>query len=68
MCLTADLVAPVLAFLAEIARETDVKEWLGNGQGSIFWPVLLNLLCAPPAQIASSSLDQQMTDSYKVLL
>lgn len=45
MCITADLVAPVLQFMAEISKESVMKDWLGSPEGSIFWPTLFNLLC-----------------------
>lgn len=47
--LPAHLVAPVLRFLAEIAREVEMKSWLAGPEGSAFWNVLLRLLCAPQA-------------------
>ena len=50
LCLvTADLVAPILSFLAEVAKEPLMKDWLGRGEGNIFWPCLMTLLCSQPA-------------------
>jgi hypothetical protein len=44
--MTADLIAPTLRFLADIARDTFVKNWLGQPENCAFWGVLLRSLCA----------------------
>ena len=62
--ITADLVAPVLHFLAETSREVIVKDWLGNEEGCIFWPVLLRLLCAAPMTVTRS--DSAQNSKYRV--
>lgn len=43
--MTADTVAPVLKFLAELSQEVMMKDWLGGPDGRIFWSVLLKSLC-----------------------
>ena len=53
LCITADLVAPVLKFLAEISKELAMKDWLGGPEGSIFWPVLLSLMCVTQTMVPS---------------
>ncbi|KAI8505639.1 Baculoviral IAP repeat-containing protein 6 [Branchiostoma belcheri] len=54
LCITTDLVAPVLNFLASVAMDNVMKDWLGGVQGNIFWPCLLSMLCntAPPSSAA----------------
>ncbi|XP_019627384.1 PREDICTED: LOW QUALITY PROTEIN: baculoviral IAP repeat-containing protein 6-like [Branchiostoma belcheri] len=54
LCITTDLVAPVLNFLASVAMDNVMKDWLGGVQGNIFWPCLLSMLCntAPPSSTA----------------
>ncbi|XP_066281905.1 baculoviral IAP repeat-containing protein 6-like isoform X5 [Branchiostoma lanceolatum] len=65
LCITTDLVAPVLNFLASVAMDNVMKDWLGGIQGNIFWPCLLSMLCntAPPSPAvqysASSSASSQ---------
>lgn len=44
--LSADLVAPMLNFLAELAWRAEMKNWLGGPEGNIFWPALLSMLCS----------------------
>ena len=50
--LSADLVAPVLKFLAEVCHESEMKQWLGGPEGNIFWPVLLTLLCNTATKVS----------------
>lgn len=47
--------ALVLKFLADIAQETLMKEWLGGDEASIFWPVLLRSLCSTSSAYYISS-------------
>ncbi|XP_013417535.1 baculoviral IAP repeat-containing protein 6 [Lingula anatina] len=65
ICLTADLVAPVLHFFTTVTQESVMKDWLGDNEGNIFWSVLLNMLCNTPAQTAL--LDACTTNRCKVM-
>ena len=45
----------MLAFLAQIAEDACVKDWLGDTTHCAFWSVLLNVLCtSAPPQLAST--------------
>ena len=44
--LMTDLLAPTLNFLAELSRDTMMKDWLGQADNCAFWAVLLRALCA----------------------
>ena len=53
---TADLMAPVLSFMAEVAKQVGMKAWLGSDEGSAFWPLLLKLLCTTPSHVINAEL------------
>lgn len=64
--MTADLVAAILGFFAEITREPMIKDWMGSAEGSIFWPVLLTLLCTIPVQAPRTNATSQTSSiNYK---
>ncbi|CAH1791767.1 unnamed protein product [Owenia fusiformis] len=63
--ITADLVSAVLQFLAEIGKESLVKDWLGSNDGNIFWPILLTMLCTSPPK--TSNLNPAHPHRHKVL-
>lgn len=42
---TANGVAAILNFFAELCAEKDISDWLGSAEGSAFWNPLLMLLC-----------------------
>lgn len=65
LAVTADLVAAILGFFAEIAREPLIKDWMGGPEGSIFWPVLLTLLCTIPVQGSSTAASSSSSTTYK---
>ncbi|GAB1609836.1 baculoviral IAP repeat-containing protein 6-like isoform X2 [Argonauta hians] len=65
LTVTADLVAAILGFFAEITREPMIKDWMGSPEGSIFWPVLLTLLCTIPVQAPRTSATPQTAVNYK---
>ncbi|XP_077994932.1 dual E2 ubiquitin-conjugating enzyme/E3 ubiquitin-protein ligase BIRC6-like isoform X2 [Glandiceps talaboti] len=71
LCLTADLIAPVLKFFAEVAYEDTMKAWLGGEEGNIFWPALLTLLCntsnnaVQPMMYASPKRSQVLSTQHR---
>ncbi|XP_029637353.1 baculoviral IAP repeat-containing protein 6 isoform X1 [Octopus sinensis] len=66
LTVTADLVAAILGFFAEITREPMIKDWMGSAEGSIFWPVLLTLLCTIPVQAPRTTATTQTSSiNYK---
>ncbi|XP_070181060.1 dual E2 ubiquitin-conjugating enzyme/E3 ubiquitin-protein ligase BIRC6-like isoform X3 [Littorina saxatilis] len=48
--LTAELVASILSFFAELCCEPTIKDWLGGPEGNVFWPALLTMLCNTSTQ------------------
>ena len=53
---SAKQAADVLSFLAAIAHDACVKDWLGAPNHCAFWSVLLNVLCtSTPPQLASAA-------------
>lgn len=48
------MVPSVLSFLAKVASEPLMKDWLGGHEGNIFWPSLLTMLCNTPIQSATA--------------
>ncbi|ELT93547.1 hypothetical protein CAPTEDRAFT_223860 [Capitella teleta] len=58
--------APVLLFLAEVAKEVEMKSWLASAEGSAFWAILLKMLCASPSTVAYPELDdKRMSQSQR---
>ncbi|XP_064622207.1 baculoviral IAP repeat-containing protein 6-like isoform X2 [Lineus longissimus] len=72
LVITADLIAPVLSFLSEVSKEAVMKEWLGGIEGSIFWPVLLSLLCSNnvhhPTHAAQQRQQKLMTSQQRAMV
>lgn len=52
--ISAEMVPSVLSFLAKVASEPLMKDWLGGHEGNIFWPSLLTMLCNTPIQSATA--------------
>lgn len=48
--LTAELVASILSFFAELCCEPSIRDWLGTAEGNVFWPALLTMLCNTSTQ------------------
>jgi len=63
--LTADLFAPTLNFLAELSRDTMMKDWLGQADNCAFWAVLLRALCANGSASVFSASSGQMVKLLK---
>jgi len=64
--LTADLLAPTLNFLAELSRDTMMKDWLGQADNCAFWVVLLRALCANGSTSMFSTSSSQMVKLLKL--
>jgi baculoviral IAP repeat-containing protein 6 len=66
--MTVDLLSATLRFLAEIAKDTVMKEWLGQADNCAFWVVLLRALCTTgstyllvrPPSCSILTIEQQM--------
>ncbi|XP_067680641.1 baculoviral IAP repeat-containing protein 6-like isoform X2 [Haliotis asinina] len=50
--LNGQLVAAILEFFAEVSSETLMKDWVGSQEGSVFWTMLLTMLCNTYSQTA----------------
>jgi len=60
--LATDLLAPTLNFLAELSRDTTMKDWLGQSDNCAFWAVLLRALCANGSASMFSASSSQMVN------
>ena len=59
--------APVLSFMAEVAKQVGMKNWLGSPEGSAFWPLLLKLLCTTPSHVISAELAPGSSNKSRVM-
>lgn len=63
-----DLLAPTLNFLAELSRDTMMKDWLGQADNCAFWTVLLRALCANGSASVFAASSSQMVNLCDITL
>ncbi|KAG8444148.1 hypothetical protein GDO86_009363 [Hymenochirus boettgeri] len=68
MCVTADLVAPILRFLTEVGNCHIMKDWLGSSEVNPLWTALLFLLCHSGASSAAHITGPQQNSNKCSLL